>query len=132
MVLRLSNRRGGNDTRAGPLLPERARSECARSTAAVGPTQVPFPKRGNKRAWREHVYRSMCTVKGTWTLPLKRGIGNLKALARANGTFRRASGWAGENAARSRRSISRPRTIFQDVPGPFNLCRNSTQHNIYY
>jgi hypothetical protein len=37
---------GRNDTRADPLLPERARSECARSTAAVGPTRVPF-------RWRE-------------------------------------------------------------------------------
>src|SRR5437899_6645551 len=34
--------KGWNDTRADPLLPERARSECARSTAAVGPTRVPF------------------------------------------------------------------------------------------
>ena len=33
---------GRNDTCADPLLPERARSECARSTAAVGPTRVPF------------------------------------------------------------------------------------------
>ena len=29
-----------------------------------------------------------------------------EALARANGTFRRASGWAGEKVARSGRSIS--------------------------
>src|SRR6185295_758149 len=54
MVWRLSNRRGGNDTRAGPLLPERAQSECARSTAAVGPTRVPFPNRTNKQAWKDH------------------------------------------------------------------------------
>ena len=40
------DKRGGNDTRADPLLPERARSECARSTAAVGPTRVPFQERG--------------------------------------------------------------------------------------
>jgi len=33
---------GRNDTRADPLLPERARSECARSTAAGGTTRVPF------------------------------------------------------------------------------------------
>ena len=44
-----------NDTRADPLLPERARSECARSTAAVGPTRVPFPERKNKRAWKDHL-----------------------------------------------------------------------------
>ena len=30
-----------DDTRDGPVLPERARSECARSTAAVGPPRVP-------------------------------------------------------------------------------------------
>ena len=41
-------RKGWNDTRADPLLPERARSECARSTAAVGPTRVPF--QGEKQA----------------------------------------------------------------------------------
>jgi hypothetical protein len=38
--------------------------------------------------------------------PLNRGLANWWALARANGTSRRASGWAGEKAARSRRSIS--------------------------
>src|SRR5262249_36240937 len=26
-----------------------------RSTAAVGPTQVPFPKRGNKQAWKDQI-----------------------------------------------------------------------------
>jgi len=34
-----------NGTHADPLLPERARSECARSTAAVGPAPVPFHER---------------------------------------------------------------------------------------
>jgi len=34
-----------NDTRADPLLPEHARSECARSTAAGGSTRVPFQER---------------------------------------------------------------------------------------
>ena len=29
----------------GPVLPERARSECARSTGAVGPLRVSFPER---------------------------------------------------------------------------------------
>ena len=29
----------------GPVLPERARSECARSTGAVGPLRVPFQER---------------------------------------------------------------------------------------
>ena len=33
--------------------------------------------------------------------PLKGDVGSRKALARANGTSRRASGWAGENIARS-------------------------------
>ena len=46
--------RGRNDTRADPLLPERARSECARSTAAVGPTRVPFHARRSERAWKDH------------------------------------------------------------------------------
>ena len=43
-----------NDTRADPLLPERAQSECARSTAAVGSTRVPFQERG-KQAWKDHL-----------------------------------------------------------------------------
>ena len=43
--------KGVNDTRAGPLLLERARSECARSTAAVEPTQVPFHKRKSTLTW---------------------------------------------------------------------------------
>jgi hypothetical protein len=43
-----------NGTHADPLLPERARYECARSTAAVGPTRVPFHGRKNKRAWSDH------------------------------------------------------------------------------
>src|SRR5207244_11162766 len=34
-----------NVTRADPLLPERAPSEGPRSTAAVGPTRVPFQER---------------------------------------------------------------------------------------
>ena len=46
--------KGWNDTRVGPLLPERARSECARSTAAVGPTRVPFHGRRNELAWKDH------------------------------------------------------------------------------
>ena len=41
-----------NGTRADPLLPERARSECAHSTAAVGPTRVPFLEKSNEQAWR--------------------------------------------------------------------------------
>jgi len=42
LARRTRTMRGWNDTRADPLLPEHARSECARSTAAVGPTQVLF------------------------------------------------------------------------------------------
>ena len=45
---------GWNDTRADPLLPERARSECARSTAAVGPTRVPFHERRSELAWKDY------------------------------------------------------------------------------
>ena len=39
----------GNDTRIDSLLPERARSECARSTGAVEPIRVPFPGEWKKR-----------------------------------------------------------------------------------
>lgn len=41
-----------NGTRADPLLPERARSECARSTAAVGPTRVPLQEREDSERGR--------------------------------------------------------------------------------
>jgi len=48
-----ARRKEWNDTRADPLLPERARSECARSTAAVGPTRAPFHEREtSKQAWK--------------------------------------------------------------------------------
>jgi hypothetical protein len=53
------------------LLAERARSECA---------------------------RSMRAVKGGLGYSLNRGLRNWKALARAYGTSRRASRWAGEKA----------------------------------
>ena len=43
MQHRLEGGRGGRQgTAVGPLLPERARSECARSTAAAGPITVPY------------------------------------------------------------------------------------------
>src|SRR6266581_8151929 len=35
-------------------IPERARSECARSTAAAEPTRVPFHERRNELAWKDH------------------------------------------------------------------------------
>lgn len=38
----------GNDTRVGLLLPERARSECARSTAAVRPDTGAVPNEGKR------------------------------------------------------------------------------------
>ena len=57
------------------LLAERARSECAGSMRAVAGGLDHAPK----IKWRK----------------------NQKALARANGTFRRASGWSGEKVARS-------------------------------
>ena len=43
-----------NDTRANPLLPERAPSEGPRSTAARGSARVPFP--------RDELYTSSCTA----------------------------------------------------------------------
>ena len=44
-----------------------------------------------------------------------------KALARANGTSRRASGWAGENVARSRGSASPPLRVPKKKLGQFQL-----------
>ena len=41
----------------GPVLPERARSECARSTGAVGLLRRPFPMRRGKQAWEDHYDR---------------------------------------------------------------------------
>lgn len=38
-----------NGACAGPLPPERARSECARSTGAVGPAQVPFHEKATSK-----------------------------------------------------------------------------------
>jgi len=51
--------KGWNDTRAGPLLPERARSDGARSTAAVGPTRVPFLWEENELAWEGSLMRAV-------------------------------------------------------------------------
>jgi hypothetical protein len=41
-------RMGRNDTRVDLLLPERARSECARSTAAVRPDTGAVPEEGER------------------------------------------------------------------------------------
>jgi len=43
----------------------------------------------------------MRAVEGSLGHSLNRDMVNRKALARANGTSRRASGWAGEKVARS-------------------------------
>ncbi len=43
----------------------------------------------------------MRAVKGASATPFTRGIRSRKVLAWANGTSRRASGWAGESAVRS-------------------------------
>ena len=48
----------------GPVLPERARSECARSTGAVGPTGAPFQER-SKRALKDY-------VEGWWSFEVRR------------------------------------------------------------
>jgi hypothetical protein len=55
----------GKDTHVGPVLPERAPWEGPRSTAALGPTWVPFQERGHEQAWREHSYCPMRAVKGS-------------------------------------------------------------------
>ena len=44
-----------NDTRATPLLPERAPSEGPRSTAAMGPARVPSHEDEIRQAWKEHL-----------------------------------------------------------------------------
>jgi hypothetical protein len=50
--------------------------------------------------------------------PLNRGMANRKALARANGTSRRASGWADEKVARSGRSIAPiPKEVTSELGG---------------
>ena len=72
------------DTHVGPVLAQRAPSEGPRSTAALRPTWVPFLERKNK------LRRS---IRGD--LPCSRNARLPKALARGNGTSRRASGWAG-------------------------------------
>ena len=43
--------------------------------------------------------------------PLTRGNEECKALARDNGTSRRANGWAGEKVARSGKSINQPPSL---------------------
>ena len=50
---RFKRGRGRERHPCGPVLPERARSECARSTCAVGPLRVPFPAGRSKCTWRE-------------------------------------------------------------------------------
>ena len=52
--------------------------------------------------------RPMRAVKDSLAAPLRVKGENRKTLARANGTSRRASGWAGEKAARSGRPTSPP------------------------
>ena len=76
-----SRKDGRGAARPSFLLAEAARSECA-----------PL----------------MRAVKDSLADPLRQSGENRKALARANGTSRRASGWAGEEVARSGRSISPP------------------------
>jgi len=46
-------RRGRTDTRVGLLLPERARWECARSTAAVRPDTGAGPEKAKRASFEE-------------------------------------------------------------------------------
>src|SRR5437879_1459049 len=50
----------------------------------------------------------MRAVKDSLAVPLRAKLENRKTLARANGTSRRASGWAGDKEARSGRTSSPP------------------------
>jgi hypothetical protein len=50
----------------------------------------------------------MRAVKDSLAVPLRAKLENRKTLARANGTSRRARGWAGGKEARSGRSSSPP------------------------
>ena len=60
----------------------------------------------------------MRAVKGSLGHSLKRDMANRKALARANGTSRRTSGWAGEKAARSEdQSAPIPEEITSELGG---------------
>jgi hypothetical protein len=93
------------------LLAERARSECARSMRAVeGNLGHPLQDRERGIGGKEWglAIPSARATRGRpstqlGTLSLSKGR---LPLARANGTSRHASGWAGEKVTRSGRSIS--------------------------
>src|SRR6185295_20291031 len=55
----------------------------------------------SQNAHDETVLVRCAQLRAALATPLKGDMGNRKALAWANGTSRRASGWAGENDARS-------------------------------
>ncbi len=85
---------------------------CSRNArpqkALVGRAQwkiiQPPSLRENEQAWKDHSDgegRSMRAVKGGRDHSPMRSTKNWKGLARASGTSRRASGWMGENVARS-------------------------------
>ena len=67
-----------NDTRVDLLLPKRARSECARSTAAVRPDTGAVPEKGKRASLEgaisgENGARARWEGKGAaWLLPLRR------------------------------------------------------------
>jgi hypothetical protein len=95
---------GRNGTRVDLLLPERARSECARSTAAVRPDTGTVPDKG-KRASLEGTVLSLDarseeqSAYSFWeSRRIRRpSLGSKRVSARW--------GWAGEKVARSRRPI---------------------------
>ena len=60
---------GKNCTNAAPLLPERARSECARSASAVGPAPVPFQERETSEL-EGTIYFDARSEGQSWPLPL--------------------------------------------------------------
>ena len=119
-------RRMGKE-RPGALLARRAEEgmepddlPCSRNArppkALVGRAQWKInqaPSLERERASLEGSIRWMTVVRcaqlrAALATPLKGGRGNWKALARANGTSRRASGWARENVVRSWNHPSHP------------------------
>ena len=78
------------------MLAERAPSEGPRPTRARWDrSRLPFEE-CNEQAWKEHIVLCSCNARPK------------KALAWDSGTFRRASGWEGEEVARTGRPIRPP------------------------
>ena len=81
---------------------------CARATRGLGKMggEQPDHPSCSQNAHDETVLVRCAQGRTVWLFPSRSNWENRKALAWANGTSRRASGWAGEKAARSGRSVS--------------------------